>query len=562
MLQALKIQNLAVIDAAQLEFKEGLNIISGETGAGKSILLQAISLILGGRASSELVRSGCEEAVIEGYFDLSEHPSMSERLQRFGFNPESKELLIRRLVHASGKNRIYVNGQLATLSILQELCDGLVDLCGQHEHQSLLKSQVQLELLDRYGGLEKLSQDTGLLFSRFRSLRSELDLLRSRREERVQREEFLKFQVEELASAGLEPEEEDNLQNEKKLLQSLESRVQNASHASSLLDAEDGGALHSLRIALQRARSLAEIDSSAQGIVQSLERTLIEAEEASAQLGRYVGSCEMDPERLSAVQERLALIASFRRKYGASVPEMIETLARLQAELAQIENVDGRVEEIEAELATVEKSLLEKGKELSRRRTNISATLSASVSKELKDLKMEGAQFAVEVAFSTDLSTWSAHAAGDEVQFIVRTNRGESARPIGKIASGGELSRLMLAIRRVISDKGGIGVYLFDEIDAGLGGETAFQVGKKLKSVAAHNQVICITHLPQVAAFAAHHLSVVKESQGKRTVTQIRELEPQGRKEEIARMLAGPKLTKTSLQNASELMGLAMDARA
>lgn len=560
MLQALKIQNLAVIDAAQLEFKEGLNIISGETGAGKSILLQAISLILGGRASSELVRSGCEEAVIEGYFDLSEHPSMSERLQRFGFNPESKELLIRRLVHASGKNRIYVNGQLATLSILQELCDGLVDLCGQHEHQSLLKSQVQLELLDRYGGLEKLSQETGLLFSRYRSLRSELDLLRSRREERVQREEFLKFQVEELASAGLEAEEEETLQNEKKLLQSLEGRMQNASHAASLLDAEDGGALQSLRIALQRARGLAELDPAAESIVQSLERTLIEAEEASAQLGRYVGSCEMDPERLSAVQERLALIASFRRKYGASVPEMIETLARLQAELSQIENVDGRVEEIESELLSVEKALLEKGKELSRRRTSVSTTLSASVSKELKDLKMEGAQFGVEVAFNADLSTWSSHASGDEVQFIVRTNRGENARPIGKIASGGELSRLMLAIRRVISDKGGIGVYLFDEIDAGLGGETAFQVGKKLKSVASHNQVICITHLPQVAAFAAHHLSVVKESQGKRTVTQIRELKPEGRKEEIARMLAGPKLTKTSLQNAGELMGLASNA--
>ena len=557
MLQALKIQNLAVIDAAELQFKEGLNIISGETGAGKSILLQAISLILGGRASSELVRSGCDEAVIEGYFDLSEHPSMSERLQRFGFNPESKELLIRRLVHASGKNRIYVNGQLATLSILQELCDGLVDLCGQHEHQSLLKSQVQLELLDRYGGLEKLSQETGLLFSRFRSLRSELDLLRSRREERVQREEFLKFQVEELASAGLETDEEETLQNEKKLLQSLEGRIQNANHATSLLDAEDGGALQSLRIALQRARSLAEIDSTAQGIVQSLERALIEAEEASTQLGRYVGSCEMDPERLSAVQERLALIASFRRKYGASVPEMIETLARLQAELSQIENVDGRVEEIETELGTVEKVLLEKGKELSRRRTSVSTTLSASVSKELKDLKMEGAQFGVEVTFSMDLSTWSAHAAGDEVQFVVRTNRGENSRPIGKIASGGELSRLMLAIRRVISDKGGIGVYLFDEIDAGLGGETAFQVGKKLKSVASHNQVICITHLPQVAAFASHHLSVVKESQGKRTVTQIHELKPEGRKEEIARMLAGPKLTKASLQNAGELMELA-----
>jgi DNA repair protein RecN (Recombination protein N) len=265
---------------------------------------------------------------------------------------------------------------------------------------------------------------------------------------------------------------------------------------------------------------------------------------------------DLDPERLELVKERLSLIADLRRKYGASVTAILEQLETLEGEFAGLGQMEERLGKIEAELAEAEVELRRAGKKLSAARKKVSDLLAASVTGELKDLKMSDARFSIELTPREDLSEWTVSGA-DLIQFVVQTNRGEPARPLGKIASGGELSRLMLAIRRVIADKGGIGVYLFDEIDAGIGGQTAFQVGKKLKSVAAYNQVLCITHLPQVASFADHHLVVRKSAVGKRTVTEVLELKARERKEELARMLGGPELTRKSLENAQELLQLA-----
>jgi DNA repair protein RecN (Recombination protein N) len=561
MLETLKIKNIAIIDSAEIPFKNGLNVLSGETGAGKSIVLEAISLLLGSRASAELIRAGCDEAVVEGLFDLTDIEWIEKRLKDLGFGQDDDknghELLIKRVVSRNGRHRIHINGELATLSILQQLCDGLIDLCGQHEHQTLTKPATQLELLDRYGTLEAQRAAFAAVYERASRLREERDALAQADTERTRRADFLKFQIDELEAAQLEAGEDESLQKEKILLQSGESRVLLGEAARQILEEDEKGAVTALRLAHAKLRALAQTDERAAPILETVERALLEVEEATLSLNRYLGGVDLNPERLEQVQERLSLIADLRRKYGASVAEMLETFARIQTEYATLEQTGGRIEALTAELTETETELKKLGKKLSAARGKASELLATSVTAELKDLKMSDAIFKVELAPKESLADWTA-AGADQIHFVVRTNQGEDARPLGKIASGGELSRLMLAIRRVIADKGGIGVYLFDEIDAGIGGQTAFQVGKKLKSVAAYNQVLCITHLPQVASFADHHLVVRKTSSSKRTVTEVVALtKATERKEELARMLGGPELTKKSIENAAELLQLA-----
>ena len=555
MLETLKIKNLAVIDEAEIPFRKGLNILSGETGAGKSIVIQAIGLLLGERASADLIRAERDEAVIEGYFSLGDIPWMRERLHRFGFANEGSELLIKRIVSRNGRHRVYVNGELATLSILAEICEGLIDLCGQHEHQSLTKVQTQLELVDRYGGLEASARNVAEIVSGVRSLRGELERMKNSEADRISRRDFIQFQISELQEADLKAGEDTELQAEKKLLQSVEQRIQIAASVQGSLDASEGGevpgAIAQLKTALIRLKNLAAIDADVTPFLEGLERSVAEAEEASIQISRYVTACDLNPERLETVHARLALIADLRRKYGATVDEMVQTLERLEGELAAIAQSGDQIKEIEERVATSEGELRKAGEKLSQQRKKVAKLLAQSVTAELKELKMEDALFDIRIEHKADTAAWTPAMGPNELEFLVQTNRGEPSRPIGKIASGGELSRLMLSIRRVIADKGGIGVYLFDEIDAGIGGQTALEVGKKLKSVAEYNQVICITHLPQVASFADHHLSVRKSSKGTRTLTEIVELTAAEKKKELSRMMGGPQMSKILSEKTS-----------
>lgn len=565
MLETLKIRNLAVIDQAEVNFAEGLNILSGETGAGKSIVIEAISLLLGSRASLELVRTGCDEAVIEGVFNLRGLPEIQARLLELGLCEQGSvaptELLIKRTVSRTGKHRILINGELATLSNLQNLCEGLVDLCSQHEHQSLIKPGTQLDLLDRYGNLWKHRESVAKAYEEVKTLRQEADRLSQDESARLKRIDFLKFQIEELRAAGLSQGEDEKLLQEKTLLQSAQVRLQAIEQVRQLLEeAEDANALQILQVAIQRLSSLATMDERAKPLVEGLERALAETEEVSLALNRYLKGVELDPSRLEQVQERLSLIADLRRKYGDSIETMLDQLNELEAEFNSLTHSKERLGEIQSALDQSAKTLKSLCHKLSEARAKVCGKLSDSVTQELRELNMADARFAIELASDPSQLERCTVSGADQIQFVVQTNRGEAGRPLGKIASGGELSRLMLAIRRVIADRGGIGVYLFDEIDSGMGGQTAFQVGKKLKSVAAHNQVICITHLPQVASFADHHLVVRKSTQGKRTVTEIIGLaakDHKDRKEELARMLGGPVLTRKSLENAAELMELA-----
>ncbi len=556
MLEILKIKNIAIIDSAEIQFTPGLNILSGETGAGKSIIIEAISLLLGSRASIELIRAGANEAVVEGFFRISDIPWMSSRLNQAGFESQGSELLVKRTVHRAGRHRISINGELATLSTLQNLCEGLIDLCGQNEHQSLLKNQTQLSLLDQYGALTEQTKKFASQFNQVRSLNQEKSQLERASEERTSRAAFLRYQIDEITQAALSMNEDEALHREKQLLQSAEVRAQTGESIVQILESEDQGTQNSLRAALQKAKTLTHLDPSSQTLSETLLRALAEVEEASLYLGRYLNSIELDSERLQTIQDRLSLIADLKRKYGPQIKEILEKLEQFQEEYQNLDQVGDQLQAVAQQLRESRELMIQSGQKLSASRKKISNRLSTSVTRELKDLKMGDAQFVVDIATKQDTDDWNA-TGGDQIQFLVQTNRGEPSRPIGKIASGGELSRLMLSIRRVIADRGGIGVYLFDEIDAGIGGQTAFQVGKKLKSVAEYNQVICITHLPQVASFADHHLVVRKGSQKDRTTTQILELSIKERQEEIARMLGGPVLTRKSLANASELLELA-----
>jgi len=556
MLETLRIKNIAVIDSAEIPFKAGLNILSGETGAGKSIVLEAISLLLGSRANIDLIRAECDEAVVEGLFNLAELPWIKERLETAGFDSNTSELLIKRTVNRSGKHRIHVNGELATLTILQNLCEGLIDLCGQHEHQTLIRPATQLELLDRYGSLVTQTQAVGAAYLKSKKLKREREELQNAEADREKRADFLKFQIEELRAAELQSGEDEDLQKRKVLLQSAEVRVQTAEAVRQSLESDEDGAINSLRSGILKIRTLHQLDEKSAPIHEALERALAEVEEASIQVNRYLSSTDVDPEQLLIVQERLSLLADLRRKYGSTVDEMIRTLDKLELENGSLDQTSAKLEQLTRALEDSQNDLRKLGKKLSNARKKASELFADSVTHELKDLKMGDARFQIEINARENLDDWTATGA-DAIQFVVQTNRGEAARPLGKIASGGELSRLMLAIRRVIADRGGIGVYLFDEIDAGIGGQTAFQVGKKLKSVASFNQVICITHLPQVASFADHHLVVRKGAKSKRTLTEVVELSKVERKEELARMLGGPELTKKSLENAAELIELA-----
>jgi DNA repair protein RecN (Recombination protein N) len=556
MLETLIIRNVAVIDSAEIPFKGGLNILSGETGAGKSIVIEAIGLLLGSRANAELVRTGCDDATVEGLFDLKDLEWMRKRLETLGLPSEGDNLIIRRVVSRAGRHRIYVNGALCTLAVLQELCEGLVDLCGQHEHQSLLKPSIQLELLDRYGGLLEKTRKFGEAFQEYRSLEAERAKLEQDEGERTKRSDFLKFQIHELSEANLREDEDALLASEKQLLQSAESRVQTADSVRGVLEDEEAGILNGLRGALNRLRNLEALDGRVSPWKEGLERGVAEIEEVALGLNRYVSSVDLNPERLNEVQERLALLAELRRKYGTTVREMLETLARLEGEASTLGLSSSRLESLGQEIESLRRRLEELARELGASRRKIAEVLARSVTAELAELKMGQADFGIELDTRESIETWNAQGS-DAIQFVVRTNLGEPARPLGKIASGGELSRLMLAIRRVIADRGGIGVYLFDEIDAGIGGQTAFEVGRKLKSVAGFNQVICITHLPQVASFADHHLTVRKTIAGKRTVTEVLPLNLTERKQELARMLGGPQLSKKSLDAASELIEMA-----
>ncbi len=555
MIRLLRIRNFAIIDQCELEFNDGFNAITGETGAGKSIILDAIGLILGNRSNTDVIRTGSDEAIVEAVFDIGSNQTIHQKLVHFGINQDKNEsdfaeLLVKRVIHRNGKNKIFINGELVTLSQLSELCSALVELCSQHEHQSLSKPSYHLDLVDKYGGLLEKRSEISELYSAIKSLQNELQMLDRKTENGLSEIDFLKFQQQEISDFAPKENEEEELLAERRKLMNATHLTESVSAALSCLDGSENVDVATLITkAIQKLTKASEMDSSLTVYLESLEKALVEVKESALSLSSYIQDCENDPARLEEVEVRLNAWSNMKRKYGAGYSEIVASLERIEKEIYNYEHKQERIDSLNEQIKNLTKEFQSKAKDLSKKRKNIAKTLVKTLEAELAELSMNGAKF---IADFKEIEM--SHDGIDKLEFLFSANSGEDAKPMAKIASGGELSRVLLALRRTIADRGGISVYLFDEIDAGIGGQTASVVGRKLKSVSQHNQVICITHLAQVAAFADHHFTVSKSVEGGRTVSHIDELTQTQRVDEIARMLGGLKISEKTRAHAKEII--------
>lgn len=562
MLKSLRIQNFAIIDEVAIEFGPGLNIISGETGAGKSILMDALALILGGRASSELIRSGSEEATVEALFEIDGDSEMHSLLEAQGMGVDDGDLIIRRIVHRSGKNRIFVNGNMVNMAALQSVTGTLVDLCSQHDQQLLSRANEQLFWIDRFGGLEKDRQEVREHFLAWKEKREALEALSTDSVQRTQRIDFLRFQIQELEDASLGAASEDQeIEQELKVLGNAENLFAFAADAESAVFGSDSTdtppLLHSVGALLSRAKALSASDPKLNQVIEHLGALKLHADELGFFLRSYSQGLARDEGRLEDLNARHALLTKMKRKYGPSLAEVAENFAGFKRELALLENHDSSLLEASAAVELALERLMKAAEKLSVGRGRKAREFSSAVVKELGDLHMTRARFQASLSRLEE-----PNAAGiDSLRFEVAANPGEPMGTMNKVASGGELSRIMLAMHNVVSSRGNVGVYLFDEVDTGVGGSTAVAVGAKLRKVARHNQVICITHLPQVAAFGETHFHVDKtvEKRGKeeRTVCRVIRLGDQERELEIARMLGGLGNSKAALANARAMLEMA-----
>ncbi len=560
MLKHLKIRNFAIIDAVEISFGAGLNILSGETGAGKSIVMDALFLILGGRASSNLVRAGAEEASVEALFDISEDKDLQNLLSDLGFPSEEDDLIVRRLVHSSGKNRIFINGSMANAANLALVTGRLVDLCSQHDQQLLSRPEEQLLWIDRFGNLETQRSAVKALHGVWKEKKENLQSLSSDASQRTQRIDFLRFQIQELGEANLEsPTEDVEVEQELKALNNSEALASFAAEAEAALHGGDGGEstpmLDQAGMLLQKARLLSQSDAKLAPLTEHLNSLKLILDEANFFLRGYSQNLSRDEGRLESLNARGALLTKLKRKYGPTLSEVIENSSQFAVELAKLENHESSLADAEAAVAKAKADFDRAALQLSKQRSTAAKEFSASVVRELGELHMERARFEVQLSPLEEPS-----ASGlDGAKLLIAANPGEPLQALNKVASGGELSRIMLAMHNVVSSRGGVGVFLFDEVDAGIGGKTAVVLGAKLRKVAKKNQVICITHLPQVAAFGSTHFRVEKQvtkRQGEeRTSTSVVALpKEEDRILEIARMLGGSERDKAALTAAKAML--------
>lgn len=550
MLIELRIQSLAVIERVSVRLETGLNVLTGETGAGKSIIVGALSLLLGERASSDVVRPGAERAVVEGVFDVARRPEIIARLGEQGIDCEDGLLILRREVAAEGRNRAWVNGSAATASMVGELGRRLVDLHGQHEHQTLVRGDEQRAILDAFAGAEDVARAVAEAHARLREAVANLAELDRRRQEAQERAEFLRFQVEEIERARLENGEEEALEAEARRLEHTEDLARLSEDLHQGLYAGDGaiaGRLDELRRALEH---LLRIDPAPAEARDMLESAYYTVEEVGRSMGEYAARIEHDPVRLAEIRQRQDLIFRLKRKYGGSVEDVLEAGRRARGELDLVDRAGFERRAIEKEERAAREDLRDKAQELSRLRRAAAVRLEAEVTALLPALGLGGGRFEVGL---TPRSEPTASGA-ESIEYRVALNVGFDPMPLAKVASGGELSRVMLALKTILASVDDIPSLVFDEIDAGIGGQVGGQVGERLRQVAAAHQVFVITHLPQIAAGADHHLRVEKSEREGTTLTRLIPLEGADRVREIARMLGDPE-SPASLEHARDLLG-------
>ena len=557
MLVELNINNFAIIDTLNIAFSDGFNVISGETGAGKSIIIGAVSLLLGDRASAEMIRTDEDAAVVEALFDIRDNPAVKMKLEALGLDGR-EDLTIRRVISRSGKNRVYLNGSLATLSTLSAIGESRMNICGQHEHQALLDADHHVNVLDEFGGLLPLRTDYGETFHRVRALRERQRSLTSLREKRTEREDFLRFQLREITDAGLWTGEDTALQDEKKRLNNIQKLIDYAAHAHNRLYGKSGCILEELKQTIKEIREIQRIDSQLNLQEQELDTLYFQLEDAASALRDYTKHLSFDPDRLAFVDDRLEMLGRLKRKHGGAIEAVLAKQTAMEAELEEIGVADEEMGRVSAELDAQAGLMKQKALALSQKRCDKAALLEKAIEAEIRALNMAAARFQVRFkGMNTSEGGPSdpfTERGRDDVEFYLSTNMGEALKPLNRIASGGELSRIILSMKKVLARSGSVSTIVFDEVDSGIGGATAEIVGEKLKEVALHHQVLCITHLPQIACFGDRHYRVVKRVSGGRANTCMEMLSEEDRLDEITRMLGGVALTKKTKDHAREML--------
>lgn len=555
MLCELKIDNLALIESLHLDLcgntGSGLVVMTGETGAGKSIMLRAIHLLTGGRASADWIRNGAEYCTVEALFDVSsENNLLQEIFAKQGIDAE-EALVMKRVVNNKGRSRMYINGSPATTRMAAELAVNLLNVASQHDHQQLLQPWFHLDFLDTMGETWPLRKQFDQLFGKWQEKRNQLEHLQKQEQEKEQRRDFLQYQVEEIRTVEPVPEEDDVLGEEKKRLKSAEALIKISRKSHSLMEQSLLDGLVQIRMDMSQA---AELDADAKELATELAEFSYQAEDLVVKLREYRDSLNNDPYRLDTVNERLNELQGLKRKYGNSLEAVIAFADAAEAELQQIENLDRVVSECEAEVLALEKELCLYAGDLSKRRKKTAATLEQSMGKELASLAFN--QSGLEVRFQEHGESVKDLRPGgwDKVEFFFSANPGEPVRPLVKVASGGELSRLMLAFKCLLARKDMVETVIFDEVDAGIGGEAAEAVARKIQELSTHHQVVCITHLPQIAARGNTHFLVEKGVEDGRTQSEIYVLAPEQRVNEVSRMLAGESVSDQTRAWAEELL--------
>jgi DNA repair protein RecN (Recombination protein N) len=553
MLVELIVENYAVVEQARIRFQRGLNVLTGETGSGKSIVVDSLSLLLGARASTEMIRSGEAKARVSGIFELDCTRDVQTMFADAGIEYQGdEELIVEREITAGGKSRAFVANRPVTTAFLRQLAPALGDIHGQNEQQLLFTTQAQRELLDEYARAEELRSRVAAVFAQWRSAGEKLKELSQNEQEKLRLLDLWTFQRKEIEAVQPRCGEDAELEAERRVLQNVSRLQESAAAAFSLLYEAPDSATTQLRQALKRVEELIRIDQSVSETSASLKQAAVMVDESAYALRDYLGKLEGDPARLDEVEARLAALDRVKRKYGGSIEEVLAFLEDVTRQADEIENASEHRVAVEKQQARLAEDYERLAHELSQARTSAAERLSKQVQSELKSLAMSGTQFQVSVR----RGNWTASGI-DEIIFLVSPNRGEELKPLEKIASGGELSRMALALKTAIGDADqhqGIPTLVFDEVDAGVGGAAAAAVGRRLKALSRRNQVICVTHLAQIAGFADHHYAVSKREKKGRVTTSVDELAHEERAREIGRMLSGEHITDEALKQAEQLL--------
>lgn len=566
MLQELRIENFAIIDRLTLSFSNGLNILSGETGAGKSIIVGALSLLLGGRASPEMIRSSEDEATVEVVFDADSASLISDQLEARGIRTDEC-LLLKRIVCRSAKSRAFINGSLATLQMLNEVGINLISISGQHENQTLLQVDKHVDLLDEFADLASFREEMECRYKDYLDVSQRLDALKALESKKDERKELLRFQIKEIEDAQLKMDEEEQHREEREMIRHAQRLIELTEPAYDTIYQNQGSATERLREALAKLKGVVAIDESTTPFCEALETALYQIEDVAHMLKEYMRRIDFNSGRLEDVEMRLDEISKLKKKYGESIEEVIHYQMRAKKELGQIESNEEEQGKLEKKLKEIECKMINVAATLSEKRAQAAQTLKTKVEDELRSLGMKKTVFEVKnerekeetkdsIRGGVCIDGFKVTEKGlDAIEFLICPNPGEDLRPLAKIASGGELSRIVLALKRIITQKKGSATIVFDEVDSGIGGATAEVVGSTLKAISRQQQILCITHLPQIATFADNHQSIFKKVLKGRTNTFVRTLHSQKeREEEIARMLGGTTITTRTREHAREML--------